>query len=185
MNTTKALIFSFCLAAASTLSAAPASLLLTGFEEPLTNEFNATARNQVPLLAEKKSALVKEGRSSALWVDLQQNAWVSLKKVPSDWSAYEALSIWIHSEVANGQVLNFTVGSDNMNGGGDYFIHQVTVDWTGWKQVIMPFDLFKKNRSPKGWDAITGIQIASRGWGGVQALPDSVLHLDKLELIRR
>ncbi|AHF93302.1 sugar-binding protein [Opitutaceae bacterium TAV5] len=166
--------------------AGSAALLLSGFEAPLENDW--ALNPAAPALSpETRPEFIKEGKTSARWENLPMHSWLNLKpgNPPADWSAYEAISIWINAEKANGQVINFTAGSSGTNGEGDYFIAQVTVDWTGWKQVIIPLERFIRNRSPKGWNAITGFQIAAKGWGGVQALPDTVLWLDHLQLIRR
>lgn len=171
------------------VSSAADPLLLSGFEKPLHAEWkNKTQPESVPFTAETDAEKVKQGESSGKWQNLGRNKWLVLQNCPTDWSDYEGLSFWLYSENANGQKINLTVGSPSKKTedgeGNSYFHHQVEVDWTGWKHILVPFTDFVSNRSPKGWSEVTGLQLSSAGWKATP-LPDSVLYLDQLELVRR
>jgi len=173
------------LVVASAAQAADDSLLLSGFEPTLASEWRHTARAKiVPFVVETASDKVKVGQSSGRWENLDHNKWATLANCPGDWIPYASLSLWVHSAVANGQQLNFSVSAPHEQGGQGYYLHQITVDWTGWKQVVVPLSSFRPNRTPAPWSRITGFQLSSGGWGA-KPLADTVLHLDDLRLIRR
>lgn len=164
-------------------SAVADGLLLSGFESP--GEWVLEGRKTTePFTLETSPAKVKEGRSSAKWSQLDYNKWTRLAKVPADWSAYEAVSLWIYAEKANGQQINFSVGSPSPESEQGYYLYSVKVDWTGWQQLVVPFSRFKSPRKTAGWSKIASFKITAGGWGA-EPLPDTVLYLDDLRLLRR
>lgn len=186
-NTLFTLCRFFALSAFLVVPAARADdgLLLSGFEEPIGRQWKHTTRAElVPFAAETAPDKVKEGKSSARWQNLERNKWISLAESPADWSAYASLAVWIRSETANGQKINLVVSAPREEGGQGYYIHQLAVDWTGWKHVVVPLAAFKPNRTPAPWSRVGGLRLTAGGWGA-EPLSDSVLHLDDLRLLRR
>lgn len=166
------------------LSASAEEVLLSGFEQPLKAEWkNITRKELVPFKAETRSEMVKQGNSSALWENLTRNKWLSLIGGPTDWSRHDAISLWVHSAAANGQKINLTVSAPSEKSEEGYYIHSFAVDWVGWRHLVMPLAKFKPNRSPAPWSRITEFRINAGGWGA-EPLPDTVLHLDDLRLIK-
>ncbi|EIP97634.1 Carbohydrate binding domain (family 11) [Opitutaceae bacterium TAV1] len=178
------------LLASSAFAAAPApsdtgGLLLSGFEDPIKNEWkHQTRADLVPFKAETSPDKVKEGAQSGKWTDLARYKWIELIATPSDWSAWEALSLWIYAETANGQKINLVVGAPKEGAQEGYYLHQLTIDWTGWRQIVVPFKTFKPNRAPAPWSAVKVLRFTAGGWGA-EPLLDTVLYLDDLRLIRR
>jgi Carbohydrate binding domain (family 11). len=178
-----ALALALGLASAQTARADEGSLMLSDFET-VSEWRNATRPELTPFTSVSAAELVKSGRASARWTHLARHKWIELVDCPADWSAYEALSLWLHSEKANGQVINLRVAATTPDNPEGYYLHQIGVDWTGWRQVVVPLSAFKKNRSPAPWSQVTGFRMSSAGWKATP-LSDSVLHLDELRLIRR
>ena len=170
---------------AAPVAVADDSLLLSGFESPLGREWKHTTRAEiVPFAAETAPDKVKAGEGSARWQNLDLNKWISLAVSPTDWSSYGSLAVWIRSETANGQKINLVVSAPREAGGQGYYIHQLSVDWTGWKHVVVPLSAFKPNRSPAPWSRVEGLRLTAGGWGA-DPMSDSVLHLDELRLLLR
>jgi hypothetical protein len=154
---------------------------LSLFEEPLTDEWKSNNENIPAFEAELDPSKVKQGSSSGKWTaEGKSNPWLFLKQCPTDWSSYEALSFWLFSENANGQIVNITVNSDS-----GYYLSQVHVDWQGWQHVIIPFEEFKTPRKTEGWDNISSFMISLKGYGQEEPLTDTVLYFDDLKLVRR
>lgn len=157
------------------------SLLLSGFEEPLVDEWRSNNEKYPAFVAELDPEKVKEGTSSGKWESgPQSNPWLFLKEIPTDWSEYEGLSLWLYSENGNGQLVNITVKS-----GEGYYLYQIYVDWQGWNHVIIPIAAFKAPRPVVGWSDVSGLMISLKGYGQEEPLPDTLLYFDDLRLIRR
>jgi hypothetical protein len=179
------LLVSSAFAAAPAPSGNADSLLLSGFEDPIKTQWkHQTRADLVPFKAEASPDKVKEGAQSGKWADLARHKWIELIDTPSDWSAWEALSLWIYAETANGQKINIVVGAPKEGTKDGYYHHQIAIDWTGWRQIVIPFKTFKPNRAPAPWSAVKALRFAAGGWGA-EPLPDTVLYLDDLRLIRR
>lgn len=135
-----------------------------------------------PFTMETATDKIKEGSASARW-SVSQRPWAVIKNPPADWTNYEALSLLLYAETANNQVINFWVYS---NGEGEinrqnYYFYELVIDWTGWRQIVLPLAEFKVLRNPEGWDKVTGFMISGKG-GDATPLADSVLWIDDLKL---
>ncbi len=127
------------------------------------------------------TAFVKAGTVSAQWKNANVRSFASSEKCPADWSAYNALSFWAYSGTKNDAQFAVTVGSPNENGAGDYYIKMVTIDWQGWKEIVILFSDLKRTRNPKGWNSISGITLASDGYGA-KPKQDTMLYFDAMRL---
>jgi len=122
---------------------------------------------------------IKEGTGSLQWNNGTDTS-VS-KTVSLDLSAYNTLRFWLHANhpLVGSNILVY-LGSENAaTDGGDYYSYQLAVDWTGWKEVVLPFDLFSRNRTPLGWGSIDRVAFNASGWNNTPD-PTLVLHLDDL-----
>jgi len=179
---TIALILAFSFPVLMLRGAEPAdqSLLLSGFEEPIAGQWRSNHESIPAFTPETDPDRVKEGSSSGRWdATARSNPWLTLKETPKDWSAYQGISFWLYAENANGQIVNL-----NITSGEGYFLHQIHVDWTGWKQIVVALGEFKEPRKTNGWQDVTSFMIALKGWGQEEPLPDSILFFDDLRLIR-
>ncbi|AHF90948.1 sugar-binding protein [Opitutaceae bacterium TAV5] len=169
---------------------APQELLLSDFEIPHAQRqwLRPSNPRKSPLEYVSIPERVKQGKTSGRWSDLPVNKHLQLADVPVDWSAYEALVFWLYSETNNGQQLSIVLTSprstDIPDDRSSYYRHTFTVDWTGWRQVVVPFTRFAPNKSPGGWSRITRFVIYADGWKG-SALPDTVLYFDDMKLVAR
>ncbi len=100
-----------------------------------------------------------------------------------DWSEFNAVSFWMHSEKATGSSFMALFFSENPETDGqDYYSHKITLDWTDWKQFVLPFNELRATRGPLGWSRITGVRFTASGFGN-NPHPSAVLRLDGFELL--
>jgi sialate O-acetylesterase len=122
-----------------------------------------------------------ENAPAVLWKDLAKNTQIKVRKFPTDWSKTSSLLARIYSSKATGQVIYFAPYSENESSQGpDYYKYPVTINWTGWKQVAIPFSQFNAIRTPAGWQKIDQLKIASN-WdktGGIK--PDTELYIQSI-----
>lgn len=120
---------------------------------------------------------VKEGKQAGLWADATRENSISFAG-PLDWSGFKGIKLWIHSTAANGQRIDLLAFSRTE--GLDYYQFPFILDWTGWRELAVPFYAFTKVRRTAGWNRIDGFSISAR-WGDVPR-KDTVLRLDNLRL---
>ncbi|MBM3890305.1 MAG: hypothetical protein FJ388_14415, partial [Verrucomicrobia bacterium] len=101
---------------------------------------------------------------------------------PRDWSKFNAITFWLHSEKATGSRFVLTFQSENPKSeGADYYSLGITLDWSGWKQFLLPFNELGVAREPLGWNHITSIRLSASGYGNTPD-PSAVVRLDGVEL---
>ena len=104
---------------------------------------------------------------------------------PADWTPYQSLVIDMYSEKATNSTIRIVAISENPETEGqDYYMTAISIDWTGWKTLVfIPGDGgdFTKNRTPLGWDQVTGFTFWP-AYGGVSPDPSTVLYIDKIYL---
>ncbi len=133
-------------------------------------------------IAEKK--LVKEGKQAALWTDTEDNERPYTKMLPHDLSGYKAMSIWIYSKTANDAKIAVVFNSeDEDSSGSDYYMMRILINWTGWKKLVIPFDVFKEVRSPVGFNKIDRLRFAATGYKTGGAKEDTELILDDIKFL--
>lgn len=153
-------------------------LVLSSFEGDLARQWGGV---HTKLETEKAPAFVKEGDQSGRWSNLRTNMWLTLLACPADWSSFDTLTFWMHADKANGEEFRLTIDSQvNQPEKGNYFIYTFRADWTGWKQLSIPFSEFKKVRAPEGWQALSGLQLSPAR----REIPtELVFHLDDMKLV--
>ncbi|MFP4248522.1 MAG: heparinase II/III family protein [Armatimonadota bacterium] len=126
----------------------------------------------------------RSGNASGLWIPSEE-ARVSTTDIPEDWSGYDRLVFWLHSEAANGQSLTVVADSENPESEGwDYFYHHFTVDWEGWRLMSLELgDDIRGTRQPVGWESINYLSLSASGWSNTPR-DDSVLRIDGVRLVR-
>lgn len=124
------------------------------------------------------------GERSGLW-RVSEIAGVFNREVPNDWSGFDRLVLWMHSEVANEQTLTFVADSLNPDSEGwDYYYHHMVVDWEGWRLISLSLeDDMRSARNPAGWHSINYLAIRASGWHNMP-LDDTVIRLDGVKLVR-
>ncbi len=99
-----------------------------------------------------------------------------------DLSGYTALGLRLYSAEADGHGIVILADS-NEAGAGNYFSKKITVDWKGWKTLVIPFDEFKTTRKPAGWGKIDKIHLANNGYEGTKFNPDAVYYVDEVKAV--
>jgi hypothetical protein len=128
------------------------------------------------------SSPVSIGNVSAYWDGANEDAYnfAEIESVPSDLSGYDSLRFSMYSAVANDAVFAIIMGSEDPSiTGGDYYRYNVTVDWTGWKDITVPLIDFIAVRNPVGWEKIDSLLFANKGFDAVIE-PDTELYIDAL-----
>ena len=102
--------------------------------------------------------------SSLCWNNTIQYPTMS-KTVNQDWSPYKALYFSMYNNGLGTPKLMLILDSDTNRGDYDYYSYSVSLDWTGWKNFIIPLSNFNANRSPAGWNTIQKMYFSAVGWG--------------------
>lgn len=128
------------------------------------------------------AAIHKVWPQSICWRHGQSSGLGCSFKPAQDWSKFGTLSFWLHSEKATGSHFMLILPSENPSSeGADYYSFRITLDWTGWKQFVLPFNELGAAREPIGWKQIEGIRFTASGYGNTPD-PVAVVRLDGLEL---
>jgi hypothetical protein len=139
------------------------------------------------LTLEPDEQTVKEGEASGRW-DTDRAApaiYLAAGDLPTDWEAFGALEVWVHSAEATGAVFAIALYSENpATEGEDYYRCLVPVDWEGWRFFHLEPRSFARSRSPVGWRQVDSLRFAIAGWNDLKQAPGTVLCFDALRLAR-
>lgn len=125
---------------------------------------------------------VKQGQSSGEWRNHPRYPTIACRALEPDWSTCGALKFWAYSEVPTNEVITFGVCSDNpATPALDYFTHDFTVDWTGWKEINLPFSEFHSLGKPMGWNHVDGLYFFTK-FARRAPDPRTALFLDDMKL---
>ena len=106
----------------------------------------------------------RTGNAAMRWEKHTTNTSLECLQTPSDLSAFNVMSFWLHSSHADSATFMIIVESQREEGVFSYFMKKVAVDWTGWKQLEFHFRSFGKARSPVGWGKVDKIRFTASGW---------------------
>ena len=124
----------------------------------------------------------KTGKASRKWGDHVKKSYLTFEMIPEDWSAYNQISFWLYSAVANDEEFIVQMMSENdETEGGDYYSYEITVNWTGWKHFELPFWRINKARTPAGWDHISKLSFIAKGWNN-EPKEDTLIYVDDIRL---
>lgn len=125
---------------------------------------------------------VKAGGSSGRWANHPRYPSLHTHRVPRDWSGVRALSGWVYSESATGELVTLAVCSDNPDTAWiDAFTLDFRIDWTGWRQLVWSLADGHALGQPAGWSEITGLAFWTKAFSH-QPVPETVLYLDDFQL---
>lgn len=131
------------------------------------------------------SEQTKSGDVTLKWAEPNLKKSLNHTGFDGDWSGYNCLALDMYNKDMNGSTLTLLVYSDNEDtDGGDYYQYRLSIDFIGWKKVLIPWKDFTTARSPKGWDQITSFSIATT-WSATAERPTSLmdgteLYIDKI-----
>ena len=106
---------------------------------------------------------------------------VGTTSIAGDWSGYNRLDFWVHSEKpSNGYLMvELQCASQTSNlPRNDYYFSGVKVDWQGWKHVIIPFQNFLIYGIPDGWKQLEKLVFRTRPASGSPV----VFHVDDIHM---
>ena len=171
MRSTVAL--SFALIGAACLAQGPRQLMLADMEGDLSGYRGVQRDTQV----------VKAGDFSALWADHAANPSAVFDGIATDWTGFDNLGFWLHSEAANNAQFMLIIRSENpATDGMDYWSRKITLDWTGWRHFRIPIaSLGAGARSPLGWDRVDTLYFTASGWDCTPQ-EDSAIRIDDIRL---
>lgn len=108
----------------------------------------------------------RNGQYSGRWDDMATNTRVRARRFPTDLAPYSGFTLSVYAPTTT--PVEFAVLFFSENGGADgpdYYQHVVRTTVAGWQTVEVPFESLRVVRSPLGWDKITGLRLASSGYG--------------------
>jgi hypothetical protein len=171
-----------CLSRAVAQPAAPAAgPQLDDFQGPFEGPGDVrwhTQQDDNPLGFVADEAITHGGACSAKWEPDVAGRMVYTGEVPHDWSAWDGLSLWVHSAKPTSSVLALLVYSDSPDTPQwDCYRCLIKIDWSGWRLLQLRRRSFQPCYKPVGWDHITQIGFSFKGWPGVTTLEEgTVLH---------
>ncbi len=151
--------------------------------ELLINDFSDITTFTGGLTADRTDA--KIGDQSALWENTVNHNRIISRVFPSDLSEYDGLRIWVWSESPTMAQVAVLIMSDNpASDGQDYYRHIFAINWTGWREIEIPFASMTVTREPLGLSQISSLRFASSGYGAGDANPNTRLRLDGIRAYR-
>ncbi len=131
----------------------------------------------------KTTSEVKNGNFSYRW-DAFGSSYFRINDVSSqDWNQFNELSFWAYSEEKTDAIIAIGVYGETQPGGTSgisYYVHRLTVDWEGWKQIKVSLSDFIPVRSPLGWSDVSYVKIMSNY--GTQPVAGTVLYFNDFKL---
>ena len=121
------------------------------------------------------SEYTKSGDVSLKWAAPNLTKTVSGANFNGDWTPYKSLAITMYNKEMNASTITLLAYSQNdAVSGSDYYSYSMSIDFSGWKTVLIPFTDFKATRSPKGWNEITSFAMNTT-WGATEERPCSLM----------
>ncbi|MBD2847518.1 BNR-4 repeat-containing protein [Paenibacillus sp. IB182496] len=121
---------------------------------------------------------VQAGGASGRWADHPYYPTISTRVLNEDWSDGNTVTFWVYSEEPTKEEVTLILYSDNATTEWKEFYYRgFEIDWTGWKQLRIPFQAFQTYGTPGGWDQMEEIKFSSKSFHH-QPSPYTVLHLD-------
>ncbi len=158
-----------------------------GVNGRIKNESYETLRNGI----KRSTEHVKSGKYSGKWDRHHYYPTVMASGVPTDWTQYNALSFWLYSETATNEHITVGAVSNPHDSYSEYktnehttnFLYaEIYIDFTGWKQFIIPLDEFKKSTEQvMGFQKIDGLYFYTRAFE-YEPYPQTVLYIDDVRL---
>jgi len=110
---------------------------------------------------------VRSGTRALRW-DVHASPILDSPRFLSDWSRFDELRFWAHSEKASGFKIPIVFVSE-----GGYYIIDWRVDWEGWKQHTIKLSDARPAHKPAGWHLIHSFGFRPQGYGQ-DAVPEGM-----------
>ncbi len=126
-----------------------------------------------------------QGAQSGRWDNILTNDRIENSIVTGNLSAYLGFTIWIWSESPTGSSIALCLLSENpQENRPAYYRHNITIDWSGWRKISVPFASMSEHNNPGGLNRITGVRIASTGYGTKDQNPATLLKFDEMRFVQ-
>ncbi len=137
-------------------------------------------KNMVDLVADNE--VVKQGETSGKWDPDTAAKYIFHQRTPHDWTGYDSVALWIHSEQATDAVMALLADSDNPDTEQrDYYRCLIKIDWEGWRELRLYERSFQRAYEPVGFHKIDMMRLAFEGWPTwVEYVPGTVLRIDDI-----
>ena len=108
----------------------------------------------------------RDGNMYAIgWKDMNAVTELYITSPVRDWTDYERIEFCIYSEKATNETVMVLAESERgAENTWNYFNGYFTINWEGWKKVIISRSSMGINRSAD-WTKITQVRLCSAGWG--------------------
>lgn len=159
-----------------------------GYKEEEISELDLVNMNSIADIAKiGASASCKHVRSGKLysigWEDMNSLDTLYLRDVPKDWSGIDMIEMQIYSEeVSPDNMIAVIVESpDNPDGTINYHYTQITLDWQGWKRIVIPVSelITIRNGDLKN---VEYVRITSTGWSMNPEGCDNKIYIGELKI---
>lgn len=160
------------------------SLMIDDMEgDPGTRWRDVRGNNGLDLVPDNE--IVKQGETSGKWDPEVAARYIVNSQIPHDWTGYDSIAMWIHSEKATGAVMALVLYSDSpATDKWDYYRALVEIDWEGWRELRFYECSFRKAYEAAGFTKIDSVRLAFEGWPGLTRYePGTVLRLDDVRLM--
>jgi hypothetical protein len=108
---------------------------------------------------------------------------LGLPKVPKDWSSHSHLHFWLHSQQATQAGFVLILNADDpASPGMDYYMQRMTIDFSGWKEFLLPIRGFGRARNPRPLKQISSVFFTAEGWENTPD-PASVLNFSAINFV--
>jgi hypothetical protein len=124
-----------------------------------------------------------KGSGSTRWLPARTKK-LRLRRCPSDWRTGNVISFRLHNNVATAAVISFCVASDDPGTWRalDHWRAQISLDFTGWRHVVLPKRTLARVNEPVGWDQVTGVYLTGI-YSPVEIDGRQVVQVDDLRLL--
>lgn len=126
--------------------------------------------------------LLRDGKPTMQWSHATASR-LQFPTAPKDWTSHSHLHFWMHSQQAtNAGIVLILDADDPASKGMDYYMARMTIDFSGWKEVLIPIKQIGRAREPRGRDQITNVFITADGWENTLN-PATVLNFGSISFV--
>jgi hypothetical protein len=164
-------------------AADPATLVLTDFEAAAASDFGSWKGGSSAIALELATDQAHRGKQSLKYTSSNKDYTGFAIAVPaetSDWNAYAALRFWVYG-AKSGKTFSVYLEEDK---GEQFCFKDLTDDFSGWKEFVLPFSQFQFRTDYQAGDATIDHKL-QLNIKTIQIGPcsgDSSLYLDDFSL---
>lgn len=127
----------------------------------------------------------RDGHLCAKWEPEVSARMLYCADVPEDWSAWDGLSVWVHSAKPTDSMMALMVYSDDTTTPQwDCYRALVKIDWEGWRELRLRRRAFHPCYKPVGWKQVTELGFSFKANPPLVTLNEgTVLHFADLRAL--